>query len=160
MGKKILVAYFSCSGTTRSAAINISEITGADLYEIKPQKPYTKADLDWRNINSRSTIEVYDPACRTALADKNADIKSSQIIFIGYPIWLGMVPPIIKTFLESYDFSEKTIIPFATSGGSGMGETEECLKALCSKKIHWMPGKLLNGISKESLAAWIASMGL
>ena len=118
MSKK-LVAFFSASGVTANAAKILAEAAGADIYEIKPEVPYTKADLDWMDKSSRSTIEMQDKSSRPAIADKNADISAHDTIFVGFPIWWYIAPTIINTFLESYDFSGKTIILFATSGGSG-----------------------------------------
>ena len=122
MSKK-LVAFFSASGVTANAAKILAEAAGADIYEIKPEVPYTKADLDWMDKSSRSTIEMQDKSSRPAIADKNADISAYDTIFVGFPIWWYIAPTIINTFLESYDFSGKTIILFATSGGSGFGKT-------------------------------------
>ena len=119
--KKTLVAYFSASGTTKAAAEKLAAVTGSDLYEIKPSVPYTDADLNWQNQRSRSSVEMNDPSSRPELADKNADIGDYDKIFQGFPIWWYNAPHIIRSFLESYDFTGKTIVLFATSGGSGMG---------------------------------------
>ena len=116
---KTLVAYFSCTVTTRRAAQALAAAVDADVYEIRPQIPYTPADLDWRNKKSRSSVEMNDPGFRPALADKNAAIDAYNTIFVGFPIWWYVAPTIINTFLETYDFSGKRIILFATSGGSG-----------------------------------------
>ena len=121
MSKK-LVAYFSASGTTAAVAKTLAEVAEADLYEIKPQTPYTSADLNWMNKTSRSSVEMNDKSSRPLLADTDANIKGYDTIFLGFPIWWYIAPTIINTFLESYDFSGKTIILFATSGGSGFGE--------------------------------------
>lgn len=118
MSKK-LVAYFSASGVTANAAKTLAKAVGADLYEIKPEIPYTKADLNWMDKNSRSSLEMKDKTYRPAIADKDAKIEDYDVIFIGFPIWWYVAPTIINTFLESYDFSNKTIVLFATSGGSG-----------------------------------------
>ena len=128
MSKK-LVAYFSASGRTASLAQKLSQAAGADLYEIKPAKPYTSADLNWQNKQSRSSLEMSDKSSRPALADKNADITAYDTVFVGFPIWWYIAPTIINTFLESYDFSGKKIILFATSGGSGFGSAAANLKA-------------------------------
>ena len=125
---KTLVAYFSCTGTTRRAAQALAAAVDADVYEIRPQIPYTPADLDWRNKKSRSSVEMNDPDFRPALADKNAAIGAYNTIFVGFPIWWYVAPTIINTFLESYDFTGKKIATFATSGGSGMGKTDSILK--------------------------------
>lgn len=127
MSKK-LVAYFSASGVTKKAAEALSEAVNADIYEIKPAAPYTKADLDWTDKKSRSTVEMNDKNFRPELSDKNANIADYDTIFVGFPIWWYVAPTIINTFLESYDFSGKNIVLFATSGGSGFGKTVENLK--------------------------------
>ena len=153
MSKK-LVAYFSASGVTESAAKTLAKTIGADLYEIKPEIPYSKADLDWRDKNSRSSVEMNNPDSRPKIADKNANIGEYDTIFVGFPIWWYTAPTIIKTFLESYDFSGKTIVPFATSGGSGMGKTAEDLsKTAPLAKVK--SGKMLNGrLSADELKEW------
>ena len=153
MNKK-LVAYFSASGVTESAAKTLAKTIGADLYEIKPEIPYSKADLDWRDKNSRSSVEMNNPDSRPKIADKNANIGEYDTIFVGFPIWWYTAPTIIKTFLESYDFSGKTIVPFATSGGSGMGKTAEDLsKTAPLAKVK--SGKMLNGrLSADELKEW------
>ena len=149
-----LVAYFSASGVTAKLAETLSEAIGADLYAIEPEVPYTKADLNWMNQNSRSSVEMKDPASRPAIAGKRDNMDEYDTIFVGFPIWWYAAPTIINTFLESYDFAGKTIIPFATSGGSGMGKTNEKLLPSC-------PGaKLMDGrvweknARADELAAW------
>jgi flavodoxin len=160
MSKK-LVAYFSASGVTRNVAKALAEAIGGDLYEIKPQVPYTKADLDWQDKKSRSSIEMNDKSSRPAIADKNANVDSYDVVFVGFPIWWYVAPTIINTFLESYDFAEKTIVPFATSGSSGIGETVAHLKGSAGTSAAITEGKLLNGSqTKESLTAWVNSLGL
>ena len=153
MSKK-LVAYFSASGVTESAAKTLAKTIGADLYEIKPETPYSNADLDWRDKNSRSSVEMNNPDSRPKIADKNANIGEYDTIFVGFPIWWYTAPTIIKTFLESYDFGGKTIVPFATSGGSGMGKTAEDLqKTVPLAKVK--SGKMLNGrLSADKLKEW------
>lgn len=159
MSKK-LVAYFSASGVTRKAAEMLAETIGADLYEIKPQTPYTKADLDWQNKKSRSSIEMHDKSSRPAIADKNANIGAYDVVFVGFPIWWYVAPTIINTFLDSYDFKGKTIVPFATSGSSGFGETAESLKGSVDPSVIIMEGKMLNGKqTKENLMTWVNSLG-
>ncbi len=159
MSKK-LVAYFSASGTTAAAAKTLAEAAGADLYEIKPQTAYTRADLDWTNKKSRSSVEMNDMSFRPPLADKNAHIENYNTVFLGFPIWWYVAPTIINTFLESYDFSGKTIILFATSGGSGFGGTVAGLKYSAPGAVI-QEGKLLNGRqSKEALAAWVDHLSL
>ncbi|MBR0277887.1 MAG: NAD(P)H-dependent oxidoreductase [Clostridia bacterium] len=127
MSKK-LVAYFSASGTTKKTAEALAKTVNADIYEIMPKVPYTRADLDWTNKKSRSTVEMNDKSFRPEIADKNANISDYDTIFVGFPIWWYVAPTIINTFLESYDFSGKTIVLFATSGGSRFGKTVENLK--------------------------------
>ena len=127
MSKK-LVAFFSASGSTKQLANNLAEVAGADLYEIKPSTPYTSKDLNWNDKTARSTVEMNDLTSRPALADKDAKISDAEIIFLGFPIWWYVAPHIINSFLESYDFSGKTIVLFATSGGSGFGETVKRLQ--------------------------------
>ena len=160
MGKK-LVAFFSASGVTANAAKTLAEAVGADIYEIKPEVPYTNEDLDWMDKSSRSTIEMQDKSSRPAIADKNADILAYDTVFIGFPIWWYIAPTIINTFLESYDFSSKTIILFATSGGSGFGKTVDHLKCSVSDSTIIKEGKLLNGRqSVIELQQWVKSLGV
>lgn len=159
MSKK-LVAYFSASGVTGSVAKLLAEAAGADIYEIKPEIPYTQADLDWRDKKSRSTLEMQDPSSRPAISDRLDNMDEYDTVFIGFPIWWYVAPTIINTFLESYDFSGKNIVLFATSGGSGFGKTEERLRVSASKTANWLPGKILNGVqSKDDLKAWVNSLG-
>ena len=124
----ILVAYFSASGVTRREAEILAEKLGADLYEIKPQVPYTKEDLDWRDQNSRSTVEMNDLDFRPPIVDDDAHVEQYDTIYVGFPIWWHIAPTIINTFLEKYDFSNKKIVLFATSGSSGWGETVKALR--------------------------------
>ena len=156
-----LVAYFSASGVTAELAKTLAKAASADLYEIKPKAPYTQADLDWRDSQSRCVIEMQDPSSRPAVADTNANIAPYDIVFVGFPIWAYVAPTIINTFLESYDFSGKTIVPFATSGGSGLGKTTEKLRPSVSGTALWKEGKLLNGKpSQDALAAWVKGLNL
>lgn len=141
---KILVAYFSASGVTARAAREMAQAVGADLYEIRPAEPYTDADLNWMDKKSRSTVEMQDPACRPAIAEPVEGMDQYDTVFVGFPIWWYVEPRIVDTFLECYDFSGKTLIPFATSGGSGIGKAEQSLKAHCPKAV-WKKGQLLNG---------------
>lgn len=150
-----LVAYFSASGITAKVAKSLSEAIGADIYEIKPEIPYTKADLDWQNKQSRSSIEMNDPAFRPAITGKLDNMNEYDIIFVGFPIWWYVAPTIIHTFLESYNLAGKTVIPFATSGGSGMGKTNEKLMPSCPNS-KFIEGKVFKtGASKAELAAWV-----
>ena len=146
---KTLVAYFSASGVTARAAKEIAGAIGADLYEIRPAQPYTSADLSWMDKKSRSTAEMNDPASRPAIAGAVTDMAQYDTVFVGFPVWWYVEPRIVDTFLESYDFSGKTLIPFATSGGSGIGKAEKSLRAHCPK-ANWKPGKLVN----SGAAAW------
>jgi len=156
---RTLVTYFSASGVTKKAAENLAQATGADLYEIRPAVPYTREDLDWMNKKSRSSVEMNDKSSRPAIADTNADIAQYDTIFLGFPIWWYVAPTIINTFLEAYDFSGKKIVLFATSGGSGFGETVERLKPSVSADATIVEGKLLNGTNSASdLKAWVDSI--
>lgn len=151
--KKTLVAYFSASGVTERAAKEIAGAVEADLYEILPAQPYTDADLDWTDKKSRSTAEMNDPACRPEIAGTVEKMEQYDTVFIGFPIWWYVEPRIVDTFLESYDFSGKTVIPFATSGGSGIGGAEKSLREHCPK-ANWKQGKLVN----SGAAAWAKSV--
>ena len=158
MSKK-MVAYFSASGVTAKVAKELAAVCGADLYEIKPETPYTRADLDWTNKESRSSLEKNDPLSRPALADYLADIARHDVIFVGFPVWWYTAPAIIKTFLEAYDFSEKIIVPFATSGGSGLGKTADTLQEVVPLATV-KSGKLLNGRQNATeLKKWAESLG-
>ncbi len=151
---KQLVAYFSASGVTKRAAERLAKAVGADLFEIRPTVPYTKGDLDWTNKKSRSSVEMADPHSRPEIAEKLNNMEEYDIVYLGFPIWWYVAPTIISTFLESYDFADKTIVPFATSGGSGFGRTMEILKPLCAASAKWMPGKMMNHVSDEELRSW------
>ena len=152
---KKLVAYFSASGTTKEAAERLAKAAGADLFEIKPTIPYTSADLNWMDKESRSSVEMNDPDSRPEIAETMPNMADYDTVFIGFPIWWYVAPHIIHTFLESYDFSGKMLVPFATSGGSGMGRTVEELRKLCPN-ADWKAGKLVNDVSDQALAAWAA----
>ena len=143
MSKKVLIAYFSASGVTARVAKTMADAVGADLYEICPEQPYTSADLNWMDKKSRSTVEMNDPACRPAIAGEVQNM-----------VWWYVEPRIVDTFLESYDFSGKEMIPFATSGGSGIGKAEKSLKDHCPAAV-WKKGQLLNG---AGAADWIKSI--
>lgn len=159
--KKILVAYFSASGQTARLAKTLAETTHADLFAIEPETPYTPADLDWNDNTSRSTVEMRDPSSRPAIAKRIKNMDSYETVFVGFPIWWGVAPHIINAFLESYDFSGKTVIPFATSGGSGMGSTDSVLKGSCPSAAAWRTGKLLrSSASGHSLESWVKGLGL
>ncbi len=144
MSKKTLIAYFSASGVTARAAKEMADAVGADLYEIRPKQPYTAADLDWMDKKSRSTVEMNDPSSRPAIAEPVQNMEQYDTVMIGFPVWWYVEPRIIDTFLENYDFSGKTLIPFATSGGSGIGKAEKSLQEHCPGAA-WAKGQLLNG---------------
>ncbi|PWL55655.1 MAG: flavodoxin [Clostridiales bacterium] len=154
---KKLVAYFSASGVTKNAAERLAKAAGADLFEIKPAVPYTRADLDWTNKKSRSSVEMNDPDSRPEIAERLSNMEDYDTVFIGFPVWWYVAPTIINAFVESYDFSGKTIIPFATSGGSGMGKTVEVLKPLCPS-ANWEKGKMLNRVSDRELENWVKGL--
>ena len=155
-----LVAFFSASGVTAALAQRLSRAAGADLFEIKPAVPYTSADLDWTNASSRSSVEMKNPASRPEIAEKLPSMADYDVVFLGFQIWLYVAPTIINTFLESYDFSGKTIALFATSGGSPMGRTLEILRPLCNASVKWLPAKMLNGATDSDLNAWLKSLKL
>lgn len=152
MSKK-LIAYFSASGTTKKAAEHLAKAVGADLFEIKPVVPYSSADLNCMDKKSRSSVEMNDPASRPEIAERFPNMTDYETAYIGFPIWWYVAPRIISTFVESYDFSGKTMVPFATSGGSGMGRTVDELKKLCPD-ADWKVGKMVNGASERELADW------
>ncbi len=152
---KTLVAYFSASGKTARVAKELAQAVRADIYEIKPAVPYTKADLNWMDKKSRSSVEMNDKSSRPTLADHDADIVAYDTILLGFPIWWYVAPTIINSFLESYDFSGKKIVLFATSGGSGFGKTAAGLKSSVAADTVIAEGKVLNGRqTAESLKAW------
>ena len=152
---KTLVAYFSASGTTMDVANHLARVTDSDLFAIVPANPYTSADLNWRDKQSRSTREAADPSCRPAITSKVEHIEDYDTIFLGFPIWWYVAPAIINTFLESYDLTGKTIVLFATSGGSGMGKTASVLRASApGAKI--VDGGILNNASNASLEKFAA----
>ena len=154
---KKLVAYFSAQGTTKKTAAKVAEAAGAELYEIKPEVPYTRADLNWMDKNSRTTIEMNNKSIRPVLADKNADIAAYDEILLGFPIWWYVAPTIINTFLEAYDFSGKRIVLFATSGGSGFGDTVKGLSP-SAPGAEITEGKILNRASDADIRSWVESL--
>ena len=157
---KTLVAYFSASGVTARAAKSLAGAAGADLYEIRPAAPYTQADLDWTNKKSRSSVEMNDLSFRPALADSDADIAGHDVILLGFPIWWYVAPTIFNTFLERYDFSGKTIILFATSGGSGFGKAVSGLQGSAPGAVI-KEGRILNGRQSEvELKTWLQELGV
>ena len=157
--QKVLVAYFSATGTTKQVAENLAKATNADIYEIKPVVAYTDADLNWRNSNSRSSVEMNDKSSRPEMVADNFSVKEYDTVFLGFPIWWGTAPHIVETFLEKQDFSNKTIVLFATSGSSGMGNTDEDLKPSVSASAKIVKGKVLNGNpSVEELKNWVETI--
>lgn len=157
---KILVAYFSASGVTKNAAEKLAKAANADLFEIEPVRPYTDADLDWTDKKSRSIIEMNDLSSRPEIAKKCENMGSYDVVFVGFPIWWYVEPRIIDTFIDSYDFSGKTVIPFATSGGSGLGKTAENFKKLLGENVIVKDGKMLTRASKNDVSGWVKSLGL
>ena len=151
---KVLVAYFSASGVTAKLAKRLADGIDADLYEIKPETPYTSADLDWRDKSSRSSVEMDDRSSRPPIADEVQDMAQYDVVFVGFPVWWYREPSIIDTFIENYDFSGKTVIPFATSGSSGIGDSGKNMQALApGAKV--MIGKRFNaGESEDALKQW------
>ena len=157
---KVLVAYFSATGTTKGVAEHIANGLNADIYEIVPEDPYTDADLNYNDNNSRTTIEMNDPNARPAISGSVENMEQYDIIFVGYPIWWGEAPRIVSTFMESYDFSGKTIVPFCTSGGSGIGSSASNLERLTSGAT-WLDGRRLNGSdSQDTVMEWVNSLNL
>ncbi|EDQ97373.1 Flavodoxin [Intestinibacter bartlettii DSM 16795] len=161
MANKSLVTYFSASGVTKKVAEKLAEAAGADLFEIKPEVAYTEADLNWMDKKSRSSIEMNDKSFRPAIAEKCNNMADYDVVYIGFPIWWYVAPTIINTFLESYDFSGKTIVLFATSGGSGFGNTVAELKRSVSDTTVIKEGKVFNsGVSKDQLSSCVNDLGL
>lgn len=152
-GLKVLVAYFSATGETRRAAEKVASVTGADLYEIAPETPYTAADLDWNDRGSRSSAEMRDPASRPAIKGSCAGIGLYGTVFIGFPIWWYTFPAIVNTFIESHNLSGKTLVPFATSGGSAIGRACKDLKE-SYPGYDWTEGMLLNRCPEQELRKW------
>ena len=153
-----LVAYFSASGVTAKVAEKLSEAIGADLYAIEPEVPYTKADLDWMDKKSRSTIEMNNPASRPAIAGKRDNMNDYDTVFVGFPIWWYVAPTIVNTFLESCDLTGKTVVPFATSGGSGMGGTNKALAPSCTG-ARLLEGKVFrSSTNADTLREWVKTL--
>jgi len=157
---KILVAYFSATGTTKRLAETIAEVTGGNLYEIVPEEPYTDADLDYNDNSSRTTIEQNDSSSRPAISGSIENFDDYDIVFLGYPIWWYDAPHIMFTFAESYDFDGKTVIPFCTSGGSGIGTSGDNIEA-CAGNGTWLDGARMSGSASESeVSEWIDGLGI
>ncbi len=148
---KTLVAVFSASGVTKRVGEKIAEIAGGDFFEIVPKEKYTSDDLNYMNNRSRSSIEMNDPSSRPEIVGNVADMSSYDTVVIGFPIWWGVAPRIIETFLESYDFSGKTIIPFCTSGGSGVGRSDSALHKNVSGNVKWAKGVQINRPDETSI---------
>lgn len=158
---KILVAYFSATGTTKALAEYAADAMAADLYEIIPKEPYTDEDLDYGNDQSRSSLEMNDPDARPSISGSVENMEQYDIIFLGYPIWWGDSPRIIASFVESYDFGGKTIVPFCTSGGSGIGSSAKNLHGLAASDVTWLDGeRLKSGSSRDDIVNWIGGLGL
>lgn len=151
---KALVAFFSASGVTAQVAERLASAIGADLYEIKPEVPYTSRDLDWRNKRSRSSVEMSDSSSRPAIATRVENMDAYGVVFVGFPIWWYREPSIIDTFIEAYDFSGKTVVPFATSGGSGMGNVTRNLQALAPEAKVAQGERFSPRVAAGELAAW------
>lgn len=154
---KTLVACFSATGTTMEAATKLAKVANADLHEIVPKAPYTAADLDWHDTLSRSSVEMADKSSRPAIANKVKNMEQYDTVFVGYPIWWYIAPTIINTFLEQYDLSGKTIIPFFTSGGSGAGETMKYLKP-SAPGANWVEPKNLTRMEENEIKIWVDSL--
>ena len=152
--KKVLVSYFSASGITADLANRLAQTIGADTFEIRPQKPYSTADLDWTNKMSRSSVEMRDPDCRPPLAQAIPDLKNYQVVFVGFPVWWYREPSIIDTFMEKGNFDGQTVIPFATSGGSGLGDAAQNMQRLAPQAVVKNGQRFLAGVSAQELAAW------
>ena len=158
---KVLVAYFSASGVTKKVAEEITKAEQADLFEILPEAPYTAEDLDWTNKQSRSTLEMKDLSCRPPVVGQVEDMAQYDVVFIGFPIWWGREPSVVDTFLDAHDFAGKTIMPFCTSGGSGIGETAKRMQEIVGASAVVKEGTRLGGtVSEADLAAWESELGL
>ena len=155
MAKNVLVAVFSASGVTKRVGEEIARIAGADFYEIVPKELYTSADLDWTNRRSRSSIEMNDPSARPEIAGDALDVAPYDTVIVGFPIWWGVAPRIIDTFLERCDLSGKKIIPFCTSGGSGVGRSDTALHKDVSSDVKWVKGKQINRPNEAEIRRWL-----
>lgn len=155
--KRVLIVYFSATGTTARAAEKLANVTGGELYAITPAQSYTSADLDWHNKQSRSSVEMNDPKARPALGGNKLNMSDYDVIFIGYPIWWNLAPRIVNTFIESHDLKNKTVIPFATSGSSTITNSVTTLKE-SYPELNWKEGKLLNRTSESDIRKWIGDL--
>ena len=157
--KKVLVVYFSATGTTEQVAKQIAKFTDADICKITPTKPYTSADLNWNDKRSRSSVEMADPQARPGIKPIGFDLKNYDCIFLGYPIWWDLAPRVVSTFIESNDMTGMAVIPFATSGGSSIEESVAALQRLY-QEINWQSGKLLNHLSENDIKIWCNKLGI
>ena len=155
MAKKVLVACFSASGVTKRVGEEIARIAGGDFFEIVPKEIYTSDDLNWMNKKSRSSVEMNDPSARPEIAGTVADMDAYDTVIVGFPIWWGVAPRIIETFLESYDFSGKTIVPFCTSGGSGVGRSDTELHKNVRGDVKWGKGIQINRPNETEIRKWL-----
>ena len=153
---KVLVAYFSASGATKKLAETLAQATGADLFEIQPENPYTNADLNWQDSKSRSTVEMNDPSCRPAIRSTVEHMDAYNVVFVGFPVWWYREPSIIDTFMEAYDFSGKTVVPFATSGGNGLGNSGKNMSALAPGAKVADGKRFASNVSGSELGPWAA----
>lgn len=156
---KVLIVYFSATGTTAHVAKKLADVTGGELYPIIPEKNYTNSDLDWNDKQSRSSIEMTDLTARPIMKTVQLDLKNYDVIFIGYPIWWGVAPRIINTFIETHDLKGKRLIPFATSGGSSINQSVIALKQ-SYPNLHWESGRLFNRISGNEIEKWVKNLDL
>lgn len=159
MNKKVLVAYFSATGTTEREAKLIAEATSGTLFEIAPAQPYTSADLDWNDKQSRSSVEMNDDSSRPEIKENVSDMAQYDVVFIGYPIWWDLAPRVVNTFIESNDLKGKTVIPFATSGGSSINHSVSAFRK-AYPEINWQDGKLLNGANKTTVGNWVKELNI
>ena len=158
---KVLVAYFSASGVTKKVAEGLAKVEKADLFEITPERLYTAADLDWKDQQSRSTLEMKDPDCRPTIIGQVENMAQYGVVFVGFPIWWGREPSVVDTFLDAYDFSGKKVVPFCTSGGSGIGETAKRIREIVGAEASVEDGtRLGRTVSQEDLETWTAGLGL
>ncbi len=158
MAKKILVAVFSASGVTKRVGEEIARISGGDFFEIVPKEIYTADDLNWTNKKSRSSVEMNDPSARPEIANVILDMDTYDTVIVGFPIWWGVAPRIIETFLENYDFSGKTILPFCTSGGSGVGRSDMALHKNVSGDAEWKKGVQINRPDEAGIRKWLSEV--
>ena len=155
MAKKILVAVFSASGVTKAVGEEIARVAGADFFEIVPREPYSSDDLNWMNNKSRSSVEMNDPSARPEIAGDAADMAAYDTVIVGFPIWWGVAPRIVETFLESYDLGGKKILPFCTSGGSGVGRSDIALHKNVSGDVKWAKGVQINRPNEREIRKWL-----